>query len=453
MTAKPSEKDIVVAWQGRMRSGTALTTEQGESVEVIYPGRRNDGQGPDYQDAVITTGGHLMRGDIEVHVRSRDWVSHRHHLDPAYNQVVLHVVWWHDNEAPTSLHNGSTVPVLVLSTNREVMVKSWPAVLNRSTLFTPCTGGISDASVEMLAGFLDRAGDDRFLVKAAEFQADLAETTTGQVLYRGIMGALGYSHNKAPCLELADRLPLVVLESAASGAASDEECVTRLQAWLIGMAGLLPSQRASSSGHDRLTHRYIRRLEGLWSSYRNGREMSSDMWHLSCIRPHNSPLRRLTAMSYLITRYREEGLLAGLWGHYVEDMSSHRGWRRMEEGLVMNTDSYRACHFDFNATSPAALGEGRAADIMVNVLLPFTHAQGQSGGRPELANAALGAYLEHPRLADNALLKHMTSQLGIGRPVVSSARRQQGLLHIYRTLCTQGFCERCPIPMNAAINV
>ncbi len=90
--AEPSEKDVVVAWQSRMRSGTALITGQGEPVEIIYPGRLNDGQGADYQDAVITTGGRLMKGDIEVHVRSRDWMSHRHHLDPAYNRVVLHVV-------------------------------------------------------------------------------------------------------------------------------------------------------------------------------------------------------------------------------------------------------------------------------------------------------------------------------------------------------------------------
>ena len=126
---RPSEKDIIAAWQKRMRSGVALTTEQGEPVEIIYPGRRNDGQGPDYQDAVITTGGRLIKGDIEVHVRSRDWISHRHHLDPAYNRVVLHVVWCHDGGVPTSLCNGSTVPVLVLSTGKEAMVKSWPAVL------------------------------------------------------------------------------------------------------------------------------------------------------------------------------------------------------------------------------------------------------------------------------------------------------------------------------------
>jgi hypothetical protein len=77
------EKDVIAAWQRLMRGGTALTTEKGESVEIVYPGGRNDGQEADYQDAVITTGGRLVKGDVEVYVRSRDWTSNRHHLDPS----------------------------------------------------------------------------------------------------------------------------------------------------------------------------------------------------------------------------------------------------------------------------------------------------------------------------------------------------------------------------------
>jgi hypothetical protein len=446
---RPLEKDVVAVWQNCMRSGMALTTEQGEPVEIIYPGRRNNGPGADYQDAVITTGGRLIKGDIEVHVRSGDWWSHRHHLDPAYNRVVLHVVMWHDREAPTNLCNGDTVPVLALSTSKDASLEKGSIVPFPSVLSTPCARGISGIAMERLAGFLDRVGDARFLARAAEFQADLAGKDDGQVLYRGIMGALGYSRNKMACLELADRLPLVKLESMASGKYSDGECITRLQALLIGTAGLLPSQRGSGYFRDGLAHGYIGKLERLWSSHRGGCEMSADMWHLSCTRPYNSPLRRLAAMSYLITRYREEGLLAGLWGRYVVDAPSCQGWHRMEEALLVGADDYWGCHLDFGAdsltTSPTVLGEGRASDIMVNVLLPFTYARGRSAGRPGLATASLAAYRDYPRLADNALLRHMRLQLRIGRPVVNSARRQQGLLHIYRTLCTQGRCEHCPL--------
>lgn len=445
----PAEKDVVAAWQRRMRSGMALTTEQGESVEIIYPGRRNDGQGADYQDAVIVSGGRLLKGDIEVHVRSSDWISHRHHLDPAYDRVVLHVVWCHDRGVPTSLCNGDVVPVLALSDGREAVIeRESAATRSLAALPVPCTAGISDISIEALAGFLDHAGDERFLARAAEFQKDMAKIDAGQVLYRGIMGALGYSRNKAACLELADRLPLAELESIAFGIPSYEDRVTQVQALLIGTAGLLPSQRGNRL-QDRPTHGYISKLEGLWSSYRGGYEVLPDMWHLSCIRPYNSPLRRLVAMSYLVARYREESLLRGLWGRYVSGVPSCQDWRQMEDALLVNASGYWGHHFDFGltgrGTSPTVLGAGRASDIMVNVLLPFTYVWARCNGRPELEIAALDAYRGYPRLADNALLRHMRSQLQTGHRTVNSARRQQGLLHVYRTLCTQGLCQCCPL--------
>jgi hypothetical protein len=39
----------------------------------------------------------------------------------------------------------------------------------------------------------------------------------------------------------------------------------------------------------------------------------------------------------------------------------------------------------------------------------------------------------------------MINQLGITRYLVNSAQRQQGLLHIYKTLCSQGKCDSCPL--------
>jgi hypothetical protein len=39
----------------------------------------------------------------------------------------------------------------------------------------------------------------------------------------------------------------------------------------------------------------------------------------------------------------------------------------------------------------------------------------------------------------------MMVQLGVSSSLINSARRQQGLIHIYRTLCTQGKCSSCPL--------
>jgi hypothetical protein len=124
----------------------------------------------------------------------------------------------------------------------------------------------------------------------------------------------------------------------------------------------------------------------------------------------------------------------------------------MEEGLTVSAVDYRRHYSDFSTINQTVLGSGRASDIMINVLLPFTCAWSQLNGRPDLAGAVLEAYRDYPKLSDNALLRHMRSQLQIKGSAVSSAGRQQGLLHIYRTLCTQGRCRTCPLSPSGRSN-
>jgi hypothetical protein len=128
-----------------------------------------------------------------------------------------------------------------------------------------------------LAEFLDSAGEERFSVKAAQFQAELSQIEASQCLYQGIMGALGYVKNKPPMLKLARRMPLQILQSRAQGGVSDGERLARLQALLLGTAGLLPSQRQNREYQD---DEWADKLEGLWASSPDIRAMSEDDWHL-----------------------------------------------------------------------------------------------------------------------------------------------------------------------------
>ena len=176
--------------------------------------------------------------------------------------------------------------------------------------------------------------------------------------------------------------------------------------------------------------------------------MSEDDWHLFKVRPSNFPTRRIAAMSYLLLRYREKGILEELVNKLGE-APVDTGYNGLEKALRVTTDGYWANHLDFGLPSrmsiPALLGEGRAADIVVNVLLPFAAAWGRLTARPELARKALDLYRHYPKLAVNTVERHMRNQLGISRYLVNSAQRQQGLIHIYKTLCSQGKCHDCPI--------
>ena len=445
----PHESQIVNFWQHLLRDKTELTADGGESIRVIYPGRANDGQGADFRDAVIATKRGLVKGDIEIHVRSSDWRTHQHHQNPLYNRVILHVVMRHDSQAATHLGNGRSIPTLALDkylANRDNQRPN--PVHPRPVLNMPCSTRRDSLSTDMVAEFLDSSGGKRFLAKVAKFKADIARQGPGQSLYQEIMGALGYAKNKLPFLELAHRLPVHILESVSQNKASDEKLLTRLQALLLGTAGLLPSQRQYRHQENELDDRFVDTLERLWASFHLSEAMSPDAWDMFRVRPANFPVRRIAAMSHLVLRCREKGLLAETV-NMIEEAPMSRGRHRLEAGLVVTSNSYWGTHFDLGSgiridNSPL-LGKGRAADIVVNVLLPFTFAWGRLNSHPELEQKSHGLYQSYPKLAVNAVEQHMIRQLGLNSSLVNSARRQQGLIHIYNTLCTQGKCPGCQL--------
>lgn len=442
-----TESRVIEIWQNYLPGRTDLVTEEGEPIKIIYPGRINDDRGADLLDAVITTKRGVIRGDIEVHIKSSSWWAHRHHQDPIYNRVILHVVLWHDTETAINLQNGEKIPTLALHKLIKTQTERHPAWAPLSTNWRmPGCHAAGRWHGGVMGELLDTAGEERFLAKAAVFQASLAQTEASQSLYQGVMEALGYTKNKQPLLELARRMPLHRLESVNSGKVSDAEYLAQQQARLLGTAGLLPSQRSNWPwGKD---DEWIEKLEKVWASSRPTETMSEDDWYLFKVRPSNFPTRRIAAMSYLLLRYREKGILEELVNKLFEvpvDTGSHG----LEKALRITTDGYWANHLDLGLPSrvsiPSLLGDGRAADIVVNILLPFAVAWGRLTSCPELARKAFDLYRHYPKLAVNTVEKHMINQLGISRYLVNSAQRQQGLIHIYKTLCSQGKCHRCPL--------
>jgi hypothetical protein len=439
------ERRVLEIWRDYLPGRTDLVTEDDEPVEIVYAGRPNDDRGADFRDAVIGTRRGLLKGDIEIHIKSSGWWAHHHHQDPAYNRVILHVVFWHDVKTAVVLQNGQEVPTLALQ--RYIKI---PAARRRATVIPPmpCRSTVHRWNNNLIGGILEEAGEQRFQSRVEDFQKALTQVDAGQALYRGIMVALGYVKNKDAMAELARRMPLHRLEAVASQRISDTECLAGYQARLMGTAGLLPSQQAGWPPAGRIAGEWVGRLEKAWAYSGETAAMSAADWRFFKVRPGNYPGRRIAAMSYLMLRYRGEGLLAGLINSLHEAVFDDR-YRCLEQPLLVAADGYWGRYLDFGLPAgrivPALLGRERAADIVVNVLLPFAAALGQAGKHPELAEKAHGMYRCYPVLAENTLEKHMRKQLGIGCYLVNTARRQQGLIHIFKTLCSQGKCGDCPM--------
>lgn len=378
---------------------------------MIHPGRANSEGGPDFHHAIIDIkGSGLLRGDVEIHIMSSQWRIHGHHRDPGYDGVILHVVMWHDKERPTVLQSGKTVPVLPLSPYLELPAEGmerFPSLLAEHD--EPCHDLRARLSDGAIGELLDKAGEERFRSKAAFFQEELAIKEGDQVLYEGLMRALGYSKNKEPFEELARRLPLRALKGMAQGET--------------------PQRRGP------LLQRALLEAAGLFSpSLGLIKPMREAEWHLSGVRPWNRPQLRIAGAAYLLARYLERGLVEGVL-QLVGEADPGRGHERLEQGVITT------------GLMGTLIGRGRAREIVVNVLLPFSFAWAGRAAQGELSNHGLELYRNYPRLEENQITREMSRQLfgEEGSEVVRSAQRQQGLIHLYKSLCLEGRCPQCPL--------
>ena len=85
-------------WQQKFLVNQPLKTTAGQKVSIIKPGSINTDAGPDFFNAHIRIEDTLWVGNVGLHIKSSDWIKHQHHVDEAYNNVILHVVFEHDAE-------------------------------------------------------------------------------------------------------------------------------------------------------------------------------------------------------------------------------------------------------------------------------------------------------------------------------------------------------------------
>ena len=438
METKVKEKLISRIWQNKLV--TELATENGDKIHIIHPGRSSNTHGCDFQDAVFTINGKMATGNIEVHVKSSQWHSHGHHRNPKYNNIALHVVWWHDSQDPTLLQNGQAVPTICLGS----FLNNTPDELNKrinlhGSPLPYCPIISRNPNIGSLNKLLSIAGEERFVAKADAFRKALKEEDAGQVIYRGIARALGYAKNAKPCEDLANKLPLIILEEIKSKPDSIS------QALVLGTAGLLPSQR-----HKSIEDREVDKLETIWQSLDITETMKEADWCFFRVRPDNFPTRRLIALSHLISRHSKTELRQGII-QMVKKAPLGAEHRWLESGLTVAGSGYWRNHFDLGITqkkSSSLLGREKASAIIINTVLPFVCAWSELNSDSKLKKKATDIYRCYHGTGDNELTRYMKQQLMLNPGVRISACQQQGLIHIFKTCCRRRNCTECPVALN-----
>lgn len=108
------ERLLQKIWHRGDFDSTALRTADGRELKVLHAGKWNHLGGPDFSGARLVFDGKPVTGDVELHLHAKDWEAHQHATDPAYGNVVLHVVLFPSRETATLGVGGRMIPVLCL---------------------------------------------------------------------------------------------------------------------------------------------------------------------------------------------------------------------------------------------------------------------------------------------------------------------------------------------------
>lgn len=443
--APPPEKLLQAIWQHQRLRRDQLCTLDGQPIRVLHPGFGSVEGGPDFRDAVIRFGDRApISGDVEVDVHDTGWRAHRHDRNAAFQRVILHVVWEGKPSAtrpPTLLlHDVLDAPIQELRLQLEHhSLRTLP-----ETSLGKCCAPLRELAPGALLTLLREAAHVRLYNKAALFRARAQHVGWEQVLWEGLFRALGYKHNIWPMQQLA--------EARARWAAGPASLLT-IQARLLGLSGLLPTElNRKQPGADEY-------LRGVWDSWWREQDMFSDyalprgLWRLHGLRPANHPHRRLALAAHWA---QDEALVAKIEAWCHAPLAAGKLRAALAKIFAVKHDDFWFWHLTFRSArlkKPLPLlGEARVTDLAINVVLPWLLARAVAGGNEKLRKEIEARYDSWPAAEDNSVLKLARQRLlGKSRAAASSLQSacvQQGLLQVGRDFCdlANATCAGCQFP-------
>src|ERR1019366_2005959 len=110
------EKLLQSVWQQQRLLRHQLKTLDGRSLRILHPGFISREGGPDFRGAVIQLDdGPPRTGDVEVDLQASGWHAHAHDQNPAFKNVILHVIW--DGQKSAATNSSANFATLVLRGN------------------------------------------------------------------------------------------------------------------------------------------------------------------------------------------------------------------------------------------------------------------------------------------------------------------------------------------------
>ena len=398
-------------WERCLWAGFEQRTTDGKSVEILSVGEHNRDAGPDYSHARVRIDGKEWIGNIEIHVCASDWTKHRHHLDNAYDNVVLHVVRTADK--PVYNSRGELVPQCELNypSDKDYLSELFSAAqqMDSAVARIGCAEQLLREPGLLTDGWRKTLLYKRLECKRASIER-LLEITKGSwehALYISLARNFGFHTNSLPFEQLAINTPLSYLQKHRNS-------LFQLTAMLMGQAGLLerPNPDPSPKGRENLLKEYafMRAKFGLTP-------MDASIWKHGKLRPQNSPELRIRQFAELL--HKSENLLS----------------------KILDTDDLKELEELFTVDK---MGKSSIDILLINTVIPYKYAYAKHRGLEpsSLIHAAKIMTLMEQIPAENNTIVRQWRVLG---QQIKNAADTQALLHLYQNYCQHHECINCEV--------
>ncbi len=379
-----TEKYLQFIWRNKRLKTFEFTTKENVSIRIIDFGLFNAfNAGPDFQHGCIEIDQVKLYGHIEIHVKSSDWVKHKHHLDKNYDNVILHVV--HENDYDV-VQNGLRIPTIELK--KMIDYKHYAQFLKkqlRRATF-PCEMGIKNLDVFHLNRMKISALTQKFQEKNKLLQ-QFGLKNDKEIIYNLFGMAFSMSVNKNAFLHLMQKVSYSSIED------------------------LSPQKKKS----------LILTESGLLQRKKSGKQ---ELWNFKGTRPPSFPMVRVNQFANLVAHFSFE--LTFCDQSPIELLATFKS--------LINK-------IDFSASNGKRNLSKKMIDLLIiNALCPFLWYLGEKKEDERFMDKAIQVLELLPPENNTIIARWKKIEI---HP--KNAFDSQSLLALYRYFCNQKKCLSCDV--------
>lgn len=409
-----TEKLLQFIWGFGYFNKSSLATADGEPLTILAPGTLNKNGGPDFLAAKIKIGNIAFAGSVELHLKTSNWRRHGHESDPAYKNVILHVVFQHDEKV-----NG--IPVLELFSRISTLLLERYNFYMNTACAVPCGANIGGVKELTWKAWKERLLVERLSRKAAAALSLFEQSNHHweETFWWMLARAVGGKVNGEAFESIARSIPVNLL-------AKHKASVHQLEALLLGQAGLL---------NEDFEDEYPRLLQREYAFLRK-------KYNLQPV-PVKVQFLRMRPVSFPTVRLAQLAALLAQSAHLFSKILEAEMIDELIPSFTVTANDFWHYHYTLKQASAfkkKTLGDDTVNGIIINTVAPVLFAHGlyhRSDGQKE---KALRWLEETPSEANSVTREFLLHGIG-----AKTAYDSQALIELKNEYCSGKRCLECSV--------